>query len=315
MMTRFAVLAAVAVGLVGCGTTGGGAWDASGYTQHVYGWNAAYPAGQQALLGPEWQLDNWKKGDDGTLEEKTGGRYSAMSEEDEDGDGVVSPAEKKEVVLYDLKFLNARDNGVIWIQTRPVSPANERRDLDVLVENYADSLVGSGLYEQGTLFGTAKAMARSFTTFVKDKNATRLGPHRAVAASIEVAETERLRGDPQSRLAMIRIVVTKFKYRAEVASLSSGIPDLNGTQATPVKRYEDRTAVMLIGYANDPARFASGLPSFEALVTLLRWPRPMLVPEDAQQTPPPAPATAPAPPAAPDVTPAAPVPAAPPSAT
>ena len=179
------VLAAVAAGLVGCATTGGGAWDASGYTQQVYGWNAAYPAGQQALLGPEWQLDNWKKGDRrNASQEKTGGRYSAMSAEDEDGDGRrLCASEQKEVVLYDSKFLNARDNGVIWIQTRPVSPRRTSGAiLDVLVENYADSLVGSGLYEQGTLFGTAKAMARSFTTFVKDKTATKLGPHRAVAA-------------------------------------------------------------------------------------------------------------------------------------
>jgi hypothetical protein len=275
MTARLGKLALVLLvgALGGCATGSGGAWDATGYTQKTYGWTAQYPKGEPALLDANWRLDNWTRNDDGSYDEKTSGKYTVLVEQDEDRDGRISQGEMHQMPLYDLKFTSATDNGVVWVQTRPVLDWDAQKDLDVLVENFADSLAGTGLYEQGTVYGTTTVKTRSFTTFVKDKQEMKVGPHQGLSAVIEVAESERLRADPAYRSAKIRLVITKFKYRVEVlpASVDS---TTNAVVSNAV--YEDHTAIMLVGYVNDAQRFDAEVPAFETLVSLLRWPHPML---------------------------------------
>ncbi len=105
---------------VGC-TTSSGEWNKQGFEEKTYGWKAGYPAGQTRLLGAAWQLDNWYD-DSGALVAKDGPKYVAILEEDEDRDGKIDSSETRKVFVYDLKYVNARDNGVIWVQTRTMHP-------------------------------------------------------------------------------------------------------------------------------------------------------------------------------------------------
>jgi hypothetical protein len=267
------VTLAVTLAVAGCGTTKAGAWDATGYKQATYGWMAPYPKGAEALLGPPWQLDNWTRNDMGQLEPKDGPKYVARLDDDENGNGVIDAGEAHKVPIYDLKFVSGRDNGVLWVQTRPLSPRDVDKDLDVLVGHYADSLAGTGLYEQGTVAGLATIRARTFTTFVTDKTETKLGPHPALAAVIELAEVDRLRADPSWRSAKIRLAVAKFDYQEALPDEVVTV-DIGGgnTSTTAEKRWKKRTAVVLVGYYNDAEHFDAGLGSFDALVARIRWP-------------------------------------------
>jgi hypothetical protein len=280
------VIVLLAGALAGCATSAG-AWDENGFNQKAYGWTAQYPKGQAELLDANWRLDNWERTEDGSWAEKTSDKYMVKVGQDEDRDGKISSGERHTVPLYDLKFTSATDNGVVWVQTRAVLEWDAQKDLDVLIENYADSLAGTGLYEQGTVFGTATAKARSFTTFVKDKHELKIGPHEGLSAIIEVAESDRLRADPTWRSAKIRLAITKFKYRFEKTPATTND---SGNSIPAV--YEDRTAVMLIGYFNDAQRFDAGLPVFDAVVSRLHWPEPMFwrpskPPKTAPAEPPP----------------------------
>jgi hypothetical protein len=263
-----------------------GEWSGRGFQQKTYGWRADYPAGQAKLLGPDWQLDNWQN-ENGQLVAKSGERYVAVREEDENRDGTIDASERKQVFIYDLKFVNAHNNGVIWVQTHPLHDFNADKDLDVMLRNYADSLSGTGLYEEGSVFGLRATKARSFTTFVNDQRETRLGPHRALSASIELAETERLRDDPSRRASKLRIVLTKFEYLVRLAAPAGttqvDVPAPGDNQGT--SSWKKQTAVMLVGYANDVEHFDAGLQDFEAFTSRLDWPA--VLPSAPAPAPPP----------------------------
>src|SRR5205085_5223538 len=106
-------------------------------------------------------------------------------------------------------------------------PLDADKDLGVLLGDYADSLAGTGFYEQGSVFGLSTIRARSFTTFISDRKDVRLGPHQALSASIEIAPTDRLRIDPQHRSAKLRVVLTKFYFLEPVdpAGPMGGVQD------------------------------------------------------------------------------------------
>jgi len=169
-------------------------------------------------------------------------------------------------------------------------PLDASRDLEVLLGNYADSLAGTGLYENGNVFGLSTLKARSFTTFVGDRKEFRLGPHRALRAMIELAQTERLRAEPNSRAAKIGVVLTKFHYLEPIDAQGPGLlaTDLTGTVTEGGKLWKKRTAVLLVGYYNDVEHFDRELPDFDAFVSRLAWPIPRPV---VDPSPPPAPVT------------------------
>jgi hypothetical protein len=48
--------------------------------------------------------------------------------------------------------LNGRDNGVIWVKAHPFLLADSHRELEVMLNDYADGLSGAGLYAQSNLF-------------------------------------------------------------------------------------------------------------------------------------------------------------------
>src|ERR1700733_8969236 len=101
----------------------------------------------------------------------------------------------------------------------------------------------------------ATVKARLDTTFVGDRKDLRLGPHRAVRATIELAQTELLRSDPHSRAAKIGLVVTKFHYLEPVEPSAVVATDAKPTVNEDGKLWRKRTAVLLVGYYNDVEHF------------------------------------------------------------
>ncbi len=179
MQRLFAVTFLTLLAASGCATTQA-TWSSTGFEQKDYGWSVSYKDPKaKRLLGPEWQLDNWAADPySGELKPKDHGEYVAVREEDENRDGVIDSSERQNVFLFDLKLTSARDNGVIWVQTFPMHPLDVHRDVEVLLSNYADSLSGTGLYAQATLYGTVQPKTRHFTAIVAERRFTKLGPPR-----------------------------------------------------------------------------------------------------------------------------------------
>ena len=256
--------------LAGCVTTNA-RWDQAGFHEDHYGWEVPYLAGQKRLIGPDWKLDNYHYDTvAGRLMPKEGNEYVAYVREDENGDGKIDYNEKQLVFLYDLKFVHARNNGVIWVQTFRVPHADEDRDLDVVLANYADSLAGTGLHWQGSIFNLSVPRTRSFTVFLNDKSETKVGSYPAVGALIELAETSRLQLNKDERSMKLRVVLSKFTYLEE---LRPGVVDPAQARSANANgnTLSRRTAVILIGYVNDPDHFESGVGDFEDFRGRLRW--------------------------------------------
>jgi hypothetical protein len=265
-------LALLSLGLFHCapkvGVIGPG-----GFEQARYEYRLAYrDPSQKQFLGPDWQLDNyymdpaWHE-----LKPKQGPDYVAVREFDQNGDGVISAYEKNEEPIYDLRFVNAQDDGVIWLKAHPVARVDSRRDLEVVLNNYADGLAGTGLYAQGNLFSIERAKQRQFTTFVTAKEPVKVGPLTGLAGLIEIAEVEKLRLDPQYRSEKVKVVFLRFGY-CEQSDLNVGPID----NATPVTRNGHtcyrRPALFIAGYANTVARFDSHLKDFDQALGQLSFP-------------------------------------------
>ena len=319
MLRTMWVLMLSVVGLsTGCASSG--ALGPNGYTQAQVKYQVTYsdPA-KNSFLPEDWALDNYsydsvKK----SWVEKKGNQYRATRYLDEDGDGTISNSETHEENLFDLRFVNTRDNGVIWLKVHPMAFTDSKRDLDVVLENYADGLEGTGLFEQSTLFGTRTINARHFTTFVVEKKPTTIGAVSAIRGTIEVADVDKLRLDSKHRDAKGALVFARIAYLTPAGIYFKEGDWPTVTEPGTGRSMHKRTGLLVIGYWADAARFDSHLPDFEALLSHIVIP-PEAVPDNntravvavpvPEATPAAAPSAPPAP--APETAPSAPAPASP----
>ncbi|MGO9837610.1 MAG: hypothetical protein ACLP1X_25760 [Polyangiaceae bacterium] len=237
---------------------------ATAYVQSDYGYKVAYsdPGGKSFASG-DWTLDNYFVDEMGDLKAKKGNNYEAKREFDEDGDGQISSSETSQENIYDLRLLNRRDNGVIWVKAHPLLPDDAHRDLEVTLNDYADGLSGAGLYAQSNLFSVERVHERHFTTFVTAKNQVTVGDVPGLAGTVELAEVEKLRLDPSFRSAKIRIVLVKF-YFYDCGSQF-------GRHPWPTVTHDGsscfkRPGLLVVGYYNTVDRFDEDLPEFEHMV-------------------------------------------------
>jgi hypothetical protein len=295
--------------LLGACATSAGAFGPTAYEQTAFHYQIAYaqPTNQRVLSG-EWRLDNltWDDTSSGWVH-KQGPAYRAIREQDKNQDGTISGDERTEEGVYDLKYVNTHDGGVIWTKAHPMLLSRAGQDLDVMLDNYADQLSGEGLYWASTIFSAETLKTRKYVSFVVERTPIQIGPNLGVSAVIELAETERLRLDPSFRSSRLKIVLTKMAFRNPL-----GTPGPEGAQEETVRcgssACNQGVALLVIGYYNDASHFGEHLAEFDGFVKRLsvpadgevpsRWrSRPVKTLTAAAPPPPPAPA-APPPPAA-----------------
>ncbi len=252
---------------------------ATGFDQPNFQYRLAYQDPAHALFfGPDWQLDNYFV-ELGQLKPKRGPEYVAIREFDENGDGIVSDRERHEEYIYDLRFVNVHDNGVIWIKAHPLPPQAVQKDLDVLLSDYADGLSGTGLYAQSNLFSVEHVRARQFTSFIASKEPVVVGKNTGLLGIIELAESERLRLDPQHRSSKIMIALTRFAYYEPAGAWPKPWP----TVKFHGKDHFQRIGLFIIGYYNTAEKFEDHLKTFDQALAQLSF-----EPESALGTPAPA---------------------------
>jgi hypothetical protein len=153
-------------------------------------------------------------------------------------------------------------------------PQAAHKDLDVLLNGYADGLSGTGLYAQSNLFSVERVHARQFTSFVVAKEPTTIGNNSGLVGVIELAESERLRLDPQYRSAKIKLALARFAYYEPIGRWGSGpwpVVEYRGS-----KRVQ-RVGLLVVGYYNTASKFDAQVSTFnQALAQLAFGPESVL---------------------------------------
>jgi hypothetical protein len=189
------------------------AWSAEGYEQKLFGWRLPFQDARAHRLAPQpWKLENWTEKAPGHFEPRLGPEDKATFEVDDDGDGKIAAWEKHEEPLFDLALVNEEDDGLVWLKTRSIAPAAARRRLDLVARDYLGSLSGTATFAQMDIFGREKQRTRRLTTLIRDVSETKLGGHRAIAASADIADADDLRLNPRARLGQLRLIVARIGY-------------------------------------------------------------------------------------------------------
>jgi hypothetical protein len=271
MRALFLAPAAALVVFVGCMPPKVGTIGPTGFEQQLFEYRVDYgdPA-HTSFLGPDWQLDNFSS-TTGFMAPKKGPDYEAVRELDEDNDGKIAPNERTPEPIYDLRFVNAHDNGVIWFKAHPLDARRAKIDLDVALNNYVDGLSGAGHYAQSTLFSVEHEKVRQYQSFLASSQPTKLGPHEALAAEIEIAEVERLKLDPKSRSAKVKLALARFTYYQPVDYERNNTAKVwRQVTHNGVYCYE-RPALLIVGYYNTASKFDDHVKDFDRALAQLSF--------------------------------------------
>jgi hypothetical protein len=285
MSTRHGLLVLLAA-LGGCATSGG-TFGPNGYQQGTYRYQVAFAKPQQqVLLDGDCRLDNLRMDEaQKKLVDKSGPDYVATRTLDEDGDGSISARERHEEAIYDLRFVNTRDGGVIWIKAHPMAPSEAALDLDVVLQGYADQLSGNGVYATTNVFSVEHPSTRQFISFVTGRDPVMVGPNLGVSATIELAETERLRLDPKHRASRLKVVLSKMLFAAERPTLAEQAAKPWPTTGCGGKLCEKRPALLVAGYYNDVAHFDAHVPDFDRFLRQVMLPAESTLPPEWRSRP------------------------------
>jgi hypothetical protein len=246
--------AALALSVLGC-ATGTGTFAADGFHNSEYPYVVRYSNPQaRELLDGSWRVDNFVVNADGSIGgAKTAEGYRGPEEIDLKGSGTPN---KITVFYFDLKLDNKKTSAVIWLQTVPLARDRAERNLKNLVEDYANTISGSGFYaaveDEGKMI-----RAKTFAAKIVDGKETTLGGLEAYDAKIELANVDQLRLDPAARTALVRVVLVRTNYTHRFSS--AGV------------EYAPTPTLVRVGYRASPGDFDAGLPDFERFLKLIEF--------------------------------------------
>ncbi len=248
---RFAGIGLLALASAGCGPKGKGAVGPEGYSHSDYGYRVlATPEG--SLLDSDWKLDNFYE-KQGGLFEKDAKDYVTTYELDFDGDGTYET--QSEEHIYDLRFKHLRHDGVIFIRTIPLSTDQAKKKLSVLLDRYVEAIAGAG-YEVVQLNpGASMLVEKRYAASIVSEGKARLAGRDAYAATIDVANIDQIKVDPNARKKRVQLVIAHAPFRYKKMRQDGD------TQKFPV--------IILAGYANQPDEFDEALPEFHDLLNRL----------------------------------------------
>ncbi len=265
MRKRYPFLVLV-VACVGCAGLEGGTFDEAGYRHSDLPYKVAAGDGGR-LLPREWRIDNFQLDDDGapTNSLKRGPDYEADLRIDTNGDGLFNATVRYPV--FDLRYLNTRNRGRIWLRSLPISWEYDAMDLRVLMREYVDSMAGAGLIVVG--IGSEGALdiqvnLNRYATKMLAHGTAKIDGQSAFGSVIDIANVDQLELSPESR-----------RERAEVFLIRTDYLWVHRGKVSPL--------LLLAGYSNLPEDFESGRKDFRNFVEHVRLPAPPRPPESVQK--------------------------------
>jgi hypothetical protein len=220
------------------------------HEQHAY--LVSYDeAAKQQIMGDEWILDNYRRGEatagsPSTLSRKEAPEYMALYAFDLDDDGKYEDKEK--LPAYDLLFKHRKTNAQMWVSTIPLSRETSEKELRVLLDNYVDAMSGSGavVFKLGKELGIDE---KRYSARVVEKSPVKLSGKEALAATIEVANIDQLKLSPDARREKARIVLVRPDFRI--------LRERMGQAPVPFR------VLMVVGYSNGPEDFDAQYSEFK----------------------------------------------------
>lgn len=169
-------------------------------------------------------------------------------------DGFLSPAWRTySAPVMDLYLEQVSANGVLWIQTTPITPEFENADASALLQRFAASIRAPRWWVR--LDRDATWVQRSVT--ILQETPVLLHGQQGVAAILDVGGNQR-----RGRATRVAVVLL-------LPNLRHLVPRGEGVDPRPV--------LMVVGYANDSSAFVASLEDFEQLLTSIEFPASALV--------------------------------------
>jgi hypothetical protein len=255
---RSLALATVATALalsVGC--TPASTFGADGYHHELLPYSVHYSSPpKKTFVSEDWKIDNYETAADGSpTQPKSGEHYRGTIRLDLGNQQYRTLSAD----YFDLRLENKRTAAVLWVQTRPADADDIERDLRVLVEEFAEQLAGANLYleeRDSTEKSRPVARERSFATKIVDGQNVKFQGRDAYVATIEIANVDQLKLDPNARSFIAKIMFVRTGYTRDLNDDVSDRP-----HHVPI--------FMRIGYGAGPAEFGPGLPDYEAFQKLI----------------------------------------------
>lgn len=172
---------------------------------------------------------------------------------DLDDDGEIDL--RANVYLYDLRLEHRNSDARIAVITYPVSSRRKDKRLEIEVRRIVGELSGSEFVRVMGNAGEVGMRGRRTTSLLLDEQSVEVAGRAAWAATVDVADVDRLTMDPSVRDLRMRIVVVQTGLQQEFGPS-------HGSVAFPVR--------MLIVYQNDPESFEDHLADFERFLSSIR---------------------------------------------
>jgi hypothetical protein len=188
---------------------------------------------------------------------RTGPAYEGKISVDWNNDGteVRFPA-----YFYDLKLHHIQNAGEIWVLSREIPPHLANTLVDVFLDNYVENLSGLNVEVSRTPFNYVKITERKNATKIISKQSTKIGKYPGIIATIEIANLNQLRLDPNHRSGMMRVLIAKIDGKI---GGTDGIVDGHMVIMPPERAGK---VLLVVGYYNTPQFFEQGLPDFDSLL-------------------------------------------------
>ena len=255
-LLTFALTHGILLGASGCGPALDAALTKDRFRHDRYGYEVRSASAQEFLpAGEGWKVDNLQFEDMKTstgeakkkLVSKTGADYVVRYFLDYDDDGESD--ELGEFYTYDLRLVNVRNAGAIWLRTLPLHPDDEQRDLRVLAEQYVAGVAGTH-YEVAQLEGALYHVnhANTYATSIQHRASGTLAGQPAYAVTVDVAEVHQLELDPKARGQRVTLVFVRTPFHFEY-------------------RQRKLPVLMLVGYSNLVDDYQGGLDALHGFLS------------------------------------------------
>ena len=204
----------------------------------VVGQGAPESAG---LMPKGWKLDNFY-GSPTPDAAKSTDAYMTTFHLDGDGNGVYELSLER--FLYELRFVNLRDDGVVWLRVIPASADLAQMALPVLVDAYVDSLSGGKFDSVWVEPGHAVGREVRYASTLISNQRCQLGGEDCQLATVELADVDQVKLSPTKRYRKLQVLIARAPL--EFSAHHHAFP-----------------TYLVAGYSNQPGRFDTNLPEFQ----------------------------------------------------
>lgn len=215
-------------------------FDGRGFHPDTSGYRLDYvdPA-RFSLVSPDWRIDNYR------IDERT-----------------EEPRRRQSRQRTDLILHHRTNAGVIFISAPELGPRDATTDLRVLAESYVGSIASNGYMSNGYMLasiaptGRVEVRERRYAAEMLDRHDLAVAGQPAHAVLIDVANLNQTEVAPEERQARA-IVVFARAPRTRVHEIGNV--------------HTEEPLVLIVGYANTPADFESGMDDFRSLLRGIRF--------------------------------------------